>query len=449
MPLFPKIAFNTLIQIIGRAAVIGFTIITTALLTRRLGVAGYGDYVFITAFVMFFSSMSDWGTGIIAVREASRRETRKRRNAELFGRKNAEGGVEEVIFGNSLLLRLGLALISFLIINFLIRFFPQFSGLTLPATIASTLLFFWSLRTSCHIVFQTKLRFDQHVLAEIFASGIFFLFLVFILTFSSSLTWIFLVLSFSSLLATILALVLAKRLTNFVFQPDLQVIKRIFFEALPTGALLLVFSIYNRVDIFILQSLKGAEPVGIYGLAYKVHDNLVLGAAYLASAFFPIFSRYADSSGLHSRLTQIYKKLFDILLLAGTSLLAFVLIFAPLIIQIIGGQEFSASILALRILVFGTFFAYFNHLTGYSLIALGKQRVSLVIAIVGLVWNVGLNLLFIPKYSYLAAASITIATEGLVLILTSSYLAKRFNLKPSFSFHRTLVELIKTRGKIF
>jgi O-antigen/teichoic acid export membrane protein len=412
--------------------VIAFTIITTALLTRTLGVAGYGDYIFITAFVMFFSSLSDWGTGIIAVRESSKARE-----------------LEEKVFGNALILRLGMAIISFLIVNFLIRFLPQFSRLILPATVASTLLFFWSLRTSCHIVFQTKLRFDQHVLAEVFASGIFFLFLVFVLSFSSSLTWIFLVLSLSSLMATILALVLAKRLTRFIFQLDPQIIKNIFLEALPTGALLLVFSIYNRVDIFILQSFKGAEPVGIYGLAYKVHENLVLGAAYLASAFFPIFSRYVGSSGLHSRLTLIYQKLFDILLLAGILLLAFILVFAPLIIQVIGGQEFSASSLALRILVFGTFVAYFNHLTGYSLIALGKQRVSLAIAIIALAWNVGLNLLFIPKYSYLAAASITIATEGLVLILTSSYLAKKFNLKPSFSFHRTLVELIKTRGKIF
>jgi len=85
-------------------------------------------------------------------------------------------------------------------------------------------------------------------------------------------------------------------------------------------------------------------------------------------------------------------------------------------------------VLVLRILVFATFIAYFNHLTGYSLIALGKQKVSLIVAIIALVWNVSLNLIFIPRYSYLAAAAITIATEGLVLILTSVYLARKFNL---------------------
>jgi len=432
MSLFPKIAFNTLIQIIGRVVVIALTIITTAILTRHLGITGFGNYIFITALIMFFSSIADWGTGIIAVREASKDKKEK-----------------EKIFGNALLMRLGLALISFLIINLLVRFLPQFSGLILATAIASSLLFFWSLRTSCQIVFQTKLRFDQHVLVEVLASVLFFLLLISLLKFSPNLNQIFLILSFSSLLASLLALFLVRRLTSFVLQPDWQLIKRIFLEALPTGALLLVFSIYNKIDIFILQSIKGAEAVGIYGLAYKVHDNLVLGAAFLASSFFPIISRYADQRVLGNKLTLIYKKLFDVLLIAGAGIVAFVLIFAPLIIQVIGGREFEASIVALRILVFGTFFAYFNHLTGYGLIALGKQRISLTIAIIALIWNISLNLLLIPRFSYLAAASITIATEGLVLILTSVYLAKKFNLKPSFSFPKTLVEIIKTRGKIF
>ena len=435
MSLFPKIAFNTIIQIIGRGVVIGFTIITTALLTRRLGVAGYGDYVFITVFVMFFHSIADWGTGIISVREASK-----------------DKSLEKKIYGNSLILRLVLATSSFLIISSLVLLLPQFSGLILPVIIASTLLFFWSLRTSCQIIFQTKLRFDQHVLVEIFSSGLFVLFLVWVLNFSSDLSWIFLVLSFSGLLAAILALFLARRLTDFDFQPDFKLMKRIFSEALPTGALLLLFSIYNRIDIFLLQSIKGAEPVGIYGLAYKVHDNLILGAAFLANSFFPVISKYGKIGELEKRfepMREIYQKLFDVLLMAGLAMVAFVLIFSPLIIQIIGGQEFSASVLALRILVLGTFIAYFNYLTGYSLIALGKQKISLVVAIIALFWNIGLNFLLIPHFSYLAAAYITIATEGLVLVLTSSYLARKFNLRPAFSFHRTFIELIKTKGKIF
>lgn len=431
MSLFQKVAINTLVQGLGRVGVILATIVTTAILTRSLGISGFGNYVFVTSFILLFTSISDWGTGMISIREA------------------AKGKIEEEkIFGNALVFRFFLALVSFLLVNFLIRFLPQFRTLALATTIASILLFLHSLRTSCQIIFQTKLRFENIAITEVAISFSFLIFLVLALK-SLTLYQVLLFLVFANFLGTILAFFLAQRLAEFEFSPDPEIIKKIFFEALPTGALLLIFSIYNRVDIIILQALKGSEPVGIYGLAYKVHDNLVLGAAYLANALFPILSRYADERRLGNRLALIYKKSFDVLFLAGIILVFLVFIFAPLIVAIVGGPQFFQSVLVLRILAFATFVAYFNHLTGYSLIALGKQKVSLIVAIIALVWNVSLNLIFIPRYSYLAAAAITIATEGLVLILTSVYLARKFNLKPSFSFPKTLVEIIKTHGKIF
>ena len=431
MNLFPKVALNTLTQILGRTGVILATILTTIILTRSLGTAGFGNYVFITSFILLFTAISDWGTGMISIREA------------------AKGKIEEEkIFGNALVFRLLLALVSFLLVNFLIRFLPQFKTLALATTIASILLFLHSLRTSCQIIFQTKLRFENIAITEVATSFSFLIFLVLALK-SLTLYQVLLFLVFANFLGTILAFYLARRLAKFEFSPDPRIIKKIFFEALPTGALLLIFSIYNRIDIIILQVLKGSEPVGIYGLAYKVHDNLVLGAAYLVTALFPILSKYADKRGLNGRLAQIYKKSFDVLFLAGSILVVSVFILAPLIVTIIGGSQFSQSVLALRILVFATFLAYFNHLTGYSLIALGKQKISLAVAVIALVWNVSLNLIFIPRYSYLAAAGVTIATEGLVLVLTSFYLAKKFNLRPSLTFPKTLVEIIKTRGKIF
>ncbi|MFZ5365813.1 MAG: flippase [Patescibacteria group bacterium] len=432
MNLFQRVALNTIVQILGRAGVVFITILITAILTRSLGTEGFGNYVFILALVMLFVSISDWGSGMISVREAAKGKTE-----------------EEKIFGNALLFRLFLATVSFLIINFLIRLVPKFETLVLPTTIASALIFFLSIRTSCNIIFQTKLHFENIAMIELVSSGLFLLFLLLILKFSLSLKIIFFGLTLSSTIAAILGLILARRVTSFNFKIESKLIKKIFWESLPTGALLMLFTIYNRIDIIILQGFKGSTPVGIYGLAYKVHENLILGAAYLMNALFPIISKYADERGLSDRLTLIYKKSFDVLFLAGTILVFLVFIFAPLVIAIIGGPQFSQSITALRILVFATFLAYFNHLTGYSLIALGKQKVSLAVAIIALVWNVVLNLVFIPRYSYIAAAVVTIATEGLVLILTSAYLARKFSLKPSFTFPKTLVEIIKTRGKIF
>ncbi len=432
MNLFPQVAKNTLAQILGRAGVILATIFTTAILTRFLGTSGYGNYVFITSFILLFTAISDWGTSIISVREAAKNKKK-----------------EEKFFSNALVFRFALALICFVVINALTRVLSQFQTLILATTIASFLLLLHSIRTSCHIIFQTRLKFEYLALTEFLISGLFLGLLILGLRGSLNLVSIMLFLVSANLFGTVLAFFLSRTLAGFDFAFSKAIFKKILFEAMPTGALLLIFSIYNRVDILILQAIKGSESVGIYGLAYRVHDNLILGAAFLAGALFPLLSKFAAEQKFTGNLQLIYRKSFDVLFLGGLTVLISILIFAPWIIGVIGGPAFTQSTLALRILVFATFLAYFNHLTGYTLIALGKQKISLLVAIIALIWNVSLNFILIPRYSFIAAAGVTIATEGLVLILTSFYLAKYFSLYPSLAFPKTLIEIIKTRGKIF
>lgn len=436
MSLFPNVAKNTIVQILGRGGVICTTIITTALLTRLLGTAGYGNYVFIIAVLMFFVTISDWGTSMIFVREASK--------------------IEESIsplFGGALILRLISSLVCLIFINIIAVIFPLFRPLFIPIEIACLILVLISLKTSLSVVFQTKLRFEFMAMVDVLISVLFLFFLSMVFLFSRqsiNLSTILILYFFSNLIGSGMSFFWAKKLTDFSYRLNAELTKKILKESLPTGALLILFSVYNRLDIIILQAMKGPEAVGIYGLAYKVHDNLILGAAYLTSALFPVIAKI---SATHTKdnlpLAEIYRKTFDILFAAAVGILLTVIILAPLIISIIGGPDFSNSVAALRILVFATFIAYFNHLTGYTLIALGKQKISLTIAIVALVFNLSSNLLFIPRYSYLAASFNTITTEGLVFILTSIYLVKKFNLRPSFTFPKTLIEIIKTKGKIF
>lgn len=434
MSLFPEVAKNTFAQGLGRAGVVLIAIFTTALLTRILGVSGYGTYVFVIALVMFFVSIADWGTTLIFVRESVR---------------NREE--EEKFYSNAFILRFFLSVVAVALINFL-ALFPVFLPLSLPLKIASILLVLISLKTTCHIIFQTKSKFEYMALTDVAISLVFLILLglVFLLSRSSlTLSWIIMAFVLANLLGAIIAFFLALSLAKISFQFSKVMVRKIILEALPTGALLLIFSIYNRLDIFLLQIIRGSEPVGIYGLAYKVHDNLILGSAYLAAALFPVISSLAAKPDFQERLQTIYRKIFDILFMAGFFVLISVFFLAPVIISIIGGSQFTQSVSALRILVFGTFLAYFNHLTGYTLVALGKQKVSLVVAVIALIWNLSLNLILIPHYSYLAAAVVTIATEGLVLVLTSFYLARNFSLYPNITFPKTFIELIKTRGKIF
>lgn len=215
------------------------------------------------------------------------------------------------------------------------------------------------------------------------------------------------------------------------------------------GGVLALFSIYNRVDVLILQAIKGSETVGIYGVSYRVYEVLTLAAFYLMNTLLPIISREKS----RARLCQIYQKTLDVLILAGGMALVGTIIFAPLAIKVITWQrfgEFAQSVPALRILGLAVLIAYLNHITGYMIVVLGKQRGYFFIALAALIFNVSLNLLLIPVFSLFGAAWTTFLTEGLVFCLTSLFLAKTLRFFPSFfSFPKTGWELVSRKGKIF
>jgi len=104
----------------------------------------------------------------------------------------------------------------------------------------------------------------------------------------------------------------------------------------------------------------------------------------------------------------------------------------------------------LRILSLAIFLSYFNHLTGFTIVALGKQRLYFSVALAALAFNVLLNLLVIPKFSYYGAAGVTILTETLIFFITLFFVFRLLKKFPSpFHFPKTLVQLIKQRGRIF
>jgi O-antigen/teichoic acid export membrane protein len=85
---------------------------------------------------------------------------------------------------------------------------------------------------------------------------------------------------------------------------------------------------------------------------------------------------------------------------------------APLLVGLLGGAQYLPyGAVALAILVWSIPFGWINSVTNYLLIALGQQRGLSRAFAVSLLFNVALNLLFLPRFGFQAAAVITIASE--------------------------------------
>lgn len=428
-----RVLINVVSQALSRGVIVIVSLFTTAVLARLFGTEGYGNYVFISSFTLLFIGLTDFGTTIVSIREASVKK---------------EEAVK--IFGSTFVLRLFLSLTLFLFFNLLVIFLPQFTGLREPALIASLVLPFLVLRTTSQGILQTFLRLDLASFTEVFASIIFLIFLIlyYFLFKTASLSLLMTFWALSALFSGFLALFFSSKYLCLKPSWHFSTVKKIFKEAAPLGIYLLVYSVYDRgIDSFIIKTFNGSQAVGFYGLAYKIHGNLILGAAFLMNSLFPLLSSYKQK---FDQLKAVYVKAFTILLFSGFFLLISFFVFAPLVINIIGGKEFEPSILVLRILLGATFFSYLNHLTGFFLVALDDQKMLLRFSLVSFLFNLIFNLIFIPRYSYVAAALITILTEIIIFVLTKNYLENKFGLVYNWQiFLQNTKKLFREKDKYF
>lgn len=400
MSLSQKVAINTGIQIVSKIITVGFALLTTIILTNYLGVKGYGEYTFVMTLVILFGSLADWGTLTIGVREAAKKKQNQGK-----------------LLANIFILRLLLALLAVVLLIIVSFFLPIQRRMII---IASPILFWVATKATFSIVFQSRLQMYKAAIADVVSSLLTFLFSWCVVQKGLGFAPLIWSVTWASVLAALIAGVLAIRTVNYIFAIDKKLISRFFKDSLPMGAILLMFTMDNKIDTVMLGSFKGSGAVGIYGLSSRVYDVLILGAAYLMNSLLPIFSNLNLK-----KLKNAFKKTFLVLLVMGLLVLGGVLLFSPLVIKILTRQrfiEFFDSITVLRIMGASLLIAYFNHLTGYTIVALGKQRQYFWIALASLVFNLIANLVFIPRFSYFGAAWVTVLTESLVLAITISFL---------------------------
>ena len=397
---------NTLVQILGRAVSVGISLVTTGILTRKLGLNDYGSFVLISSLFVFLDSLADFGTKTIGVREVS---------------KEGVEGVLEHVFN----LRMIMATIAFGVGMTVVWRWRAIAEIRWEATVALLMIFLTSIGGFLEITFQSKLRMDLKVVTDLFFP-LGFLGWLWLSRDELSLIMIFTAYLVARFFSLVVGYFLASSLTKIRFKKvEVEKVVKLWKMTWPMGIFLMLFATYDRaIDTVLIQSYLGAASVAWYGLAYKIYGVLLQPAYFYVNSIFPSLS--AKSGGR--------KKLFGwsavMMVVASTLLIGGTYVTAPLMINVLGGIDFGPSVAVLRILILAAFFSYMGHLAGFTLISLGGQGEMLKIGVVAIVLNLFLNILFIPTYGIFAAAWITVFTELIDCGMMIFFLKKKINLNP-------------------
>lgn len=385
-------------QAVRVACLAGFLILAA----RRLGAAGFGDFQFAFSYCAIWTSVADFGFSLVVLREAAKY---RERLADYVG--------------NTFLIRLPLAVVTYLLMLASLPAFRFIPGFEPSADAESTVirLGISFLLSSLLLVHYAAFRTRDNTWFE--GMGVA---LTALLTLGFGVVALergagppglgTAMLAAAGIVFLIESAIGVFRFRFHRFRVDARLLRELGRQALPLGWGTVGYQLYYQSGIVLLYVFKGREAVGVFAAAYQlVTTALQVPVAYFKTVL-PHYARAVQESrqrfeGLVAESAALMAALSLPLAVAG-SMLAHVLV--PLVYP--SGYELTAPVF--RVVVWVTAASWVGQTFINGLIAEGKsrwyQRYSLYAAAV----SFGLNLVMIPRFGALGAAGTTVFTEALV-----------------------------------
>ncbi|MFQ5870085.1 MAG: flippase [Candidatus Zixiibacteriota bacterium] len=415
LPLPGLIAYNTVFRVVTRILGALFSMATYAILARYFGAEIFGGFIIVVTYGVFFALAMDFGLYLTTVRDISKEDER----------------AEEILASNAGL-RMTAGIFLLFVLAVLASVLPYAKEVRWGLAIFALSVFIDSIANSYTPILQAKMRLDFIGIIDVVNRLVVFS-LVYLLSRSGG--EFLLVLSVfvvANLVNLALSLYFARRFVKIKFLYDLRAWGQTLKKSFPLWLVLAIGTIHFRVDTLILSFLKGSSDVGIYGLAFKVLELvLILPALFLASVF-PLMSEYAKSR--KEELSTLMQKSFEVLLMLSLPAIGGTLVLAPKLISFLGGEQYQPASLALKILILATLFSYLNGLFVHLIISLELQKRLLLICIVTVTVNVALNFILIPRYSYNGAAVATVISEAAGMFFSLLVAKSGYSFKLRFDF---------------
>ncbi|HVC23326.1 MAG TPA: flippase [Candidatus Dormibacteraeota bacterium] len=235
-------------------------------------------------------------------------------------------------------------------------------------------------------------------------------------------------------------LIIARRYFVASVHFDLELARRLLKMAWPFAMVFFLNTVYFRIDVVILSVMRGLTEVGYYTAAYKFLDGLSFVPQTIMNALFPTLSvvHLEAVASMRAAYTATIR-----LLAALAMPLAVILGFGAVpLLSTLG--IFAESAPALRILSWAIVFMFVNSTFVFGLGAMDRQMDSVLLSVMSIVVNVGLNLILIPLFpratGYLGSSWATVLTE--VFLLVAGYLMVRRRLEHRLPWGRPLVPIL-------
>ena len=189
-------------------------------------------------------------------------------------------------------------------------------------------------------------------------------------------------------------------------------------KSLPYALISLLMACYYRMDSVMLERMLprdiGAEQVGIYASAFRLLDALVMIAYLFSVILLPLFSKMLKQK---ENVVPVVRTSFSLLFLFSVTAVVMLYVYREPVIRLFYPDIAESSVAVFRLIIFGLIPISMNYLFGTLLTANGSMKELNITAAIGIVINVTVNLLLIPRMQACGSAVASFCTQFTVALL--------------------------------
>lgn len=395
-----RIARNTIYLTIATVGQKALAFLYFILIARLAGVEGTGKYFFVVSFTTIFSIFVDLGLSSVLIRETAKKR-------EMAGK----------YLGNILGAKVVLGVLTYLAVIVAINVMGYPSTTKFMVYLSGIVMLLDSFNVTFYAVFRghQNLRYESMgvVVSEILiivVGGV-------SLVLHAPLYFLLLALMSGSIFNFFFSSILLWKKTEV--RPclcfDKTLLISLFKIAYPFALAGIFVKVYSYLDSVLLSKMVGDAAVGFWSVAYKLTYAFQFIPMAFSAAAFPAMSAYFVSDKTMLRKT-FERVLFYLAILAVPIAFGIFSLAEPLILKLYGAS-YAASVLPLQVAIFTVIFIFLNYPIGSLLNATDRQMTNTAIMGVCMGLNVVLNVILIPRFSYLGAAISAVISHALLFAI--------------------------------
>ncbi len=413
MSLTRQVAHNMIYQVGGKILSTILGLGALAMMTRYLGQDGYGGYTTIVSFLQFFGILVDFGLTLTTVQMIS----------------EPKADINKIT-SNIFTLRFFSAVIFLGLAPLVVLFFPYSATLKLGVALTTFSFLFIALNQVLIGLFQKNLRMEKVAIAENLGRVVLVAGIAAVIYFKAGLLAVMFAVILGSFANFLINFLFSLKYVRIRFVFDWPIWKEIYRRSWPIGLSIVFNLIYLKADVIVLSIFQSQATVGLYGASYRVLDVLTTLPMMFAGLVLPILTASWAEKNLE-RFERLIKKSFDFLMIIIVPIIFGTMLLGERLMGAVAGEDFSGSGIILKILILAAGAIFVGTLFGHVIVAIRKQKQMIWgYALVALLSLAG-YIIFIPLYTYWAAAWITFFSEGVIALLTFYVVWKNTRLVPS------------------